>query len=117
VVAELLFRAAHAATNQPGSAETGLSNLRDFMTKKVGITGSVVEVSDGSGLSLLDRVTPRSMVDLLSYAHRADWGPVFHAALPVEGESGTLKRRARGTPARGNPTPRPANDECLSAVS
>ncbi len=103
VVAELLFRAAaHAATNQPGSAETGLANLRDFMTKKVGITGSVVEVSDGSGLSLLDRVTPRSMVDLLSYAHRADWGPVFHAALPVEGESGTLKRRARGTPARGN---------------
>ena len=103
VVAELLFRdAAHAATNQPGSAETGLTNLRDFMTKKVGIAGTVVEVSDGSGLSLLDRVTPRSMVDLLSYAHRADWGPVFHAALPVDGESGTLKRRARGTPARGN---------------
>jgi D-alanyl-D-alanine carboxypeptidase/D-alanyl-D-alanine-endopeptidase (penicillin-binding protein 4) len=103
VVAELLFRAAaHAATNQPGSAETGLSNLRDFMTKKVGIPGTVVDVSDGSGLSLLDRVTPRSMVDLLSYAHRADWGTVFHAALPVEGESGTLKRRARGTPARGN---------------
>lgn len=103
VVAELLFRAAaHAATSQPGSAETGLTNLRDFMTKKVGIDGSVVQVSDGSGLSLLDRVTPRSMVDLLSYVHRADWGPVFHAALPVEGESGTLKRRARGTPARGN---------------
>jgi serine-type D-Ala-D-Ala carboxypeptidase/endopeptidase (penicillin-binding protein 4) len=103
VVAELLFRAAaHAATNQPGSAETGLSNLREFMTKKVGIDGAVVQVSDGSGLSTLDHVTPRSMVDLLSYVHRADWGPVFHAALPVEGESGTLKRRARGTPARGN---------------
>lgn len=103
VVAELLFRAAaHAATSQPGSAETGLANLRDFMSHKVGIAGSVVEVSDGSGLSLLDRVTPRSMVDLLSYAHHADWGPVFHAALPVDGESGTLKRRARGTPARGN---------------
>jgi serine-type D-Ala-D-Ala carboxypeptidase/endopeptidase (penicillin-binding protein 4) len=103
VVAELLFRAAaHSATNQPGSAETGLSNLREFMTKKVGINGTVVDVSDGSGLSLLDHVTPRSMVDLLSYAHRADWGPVFHAALPVDGESGTLKRRARGTPARGN---------------
>ena len=103
VVAEMLFRAAaHDATKQPGSAETGLSNLREFMSKKVGIDGSVVQVSDGSGLSTLDHVTPRSMVDLLSYAHRADWGPVFHAALPVEGESGTLKRRARGTPARGN---------------
>ncbi|HTI64592.1 MAG TPA: D-alanyl-D-alanine carboxypeptidase/D-alanyl-D-alanine-endopeptidase [Gemmatimonadaceae bacterium] len=103
VVAELLFRAAaHAATNQVGSAETGLANLRTFLTKKVGAPANVVDVSDGSGLSTLDRVTPRSMVELLGFAHHADWGPVFHAALPVDGESGTLKRRAKGTPARGN---------------
>ncbi|HEY5060573.1 MAG TPA: D-alanyl-D-alanine carboxypeptidase, partial [Gemmatimonadaceae bacterium] len=57
---------------------------------------------DGSGLSMIDRVTPRSMVQLLGYVHNAAWGPVFHAALPVDGESGTLKRRAKGTPARGN---------------
>jgi D-alanyl-D-alanine carboxypeptidase/D-alanyl-D-alanine-endopeptidase (penicillin-binding protein 4) len=61
-----------------------------------------VDVADGSGLSQLDRVTARSMVQLLGYVHRADWGPVFHAALPVDGESGTLKRRSKGTPARGN---------------
>ena len=103
VVAELLFRAAaHAATHQVGSAETGLANLRAFLTKKVGAPPSVVDVSDGSGLSTLDRVTPRSMVELLGFAHHSDWGPVFHAALPVDGESGTLKRRAKGTPARGN---------------
>ncbi len=103
VVAELLFRAAaHASLNQPGSAETGLANLREFLTKKVGAPANVADVADGSGLSTLDRVTPRSMVELLGYAHRAEWGPVFHAALPVEGESGTLKRRAKGTPARGN---------------
>jgi D-alanyl-D-alanine carboxypeptidase/D-alanyl-D-alanine-endopeptidase (penicillin-binding protein 4) len=94
--------AAHAATNQVGSAETGLANLRTFLTKKVGAPANVVDVSDGSGLSTLDRVTPRSMVELLGFAHHADWGPVFHAALPVDGESGTLKRRAKGTPARGN---------------
>jgi len=103
VVAELLFRAAaHASLNQPGSAETGLANLREFLTKKVGATASVADVADGSGLSTLDKVTPRSMVELLGYAHRAEWGPVFHAALPVDGESGTLKRRSKGTPARGN---------------
>lgn len=101
--AELLFRAtAHAATNQPGSAATGLANLRDFMSSKVGTSANFVDVADGSGLSLLDRVTPRSMVQLLGYVHRADWGPAFHAALPVEGESGTLKSRAKATPARGN---------------
>lgn len=103
VVAELLFRATgHAATKQVGSAETALAHLRDFMSKKVGMTPSVVNVADGSGLSLNDSVTARSMVQLLGYAHKADWGPVFHAALPVEGESGTLKRHGRGTPSRGN---------------
>jgi len=103
IVAEMLFRdAAHAANNQVGSAETGLANLRDFLSKKVGVAGSVVDVSDGSGLSTYDSVTARSMVRLLGYVHNAEWGPVFHAALPVEGESGTLKRHGKGAPSRGN---------------
>ena len=42
------------------------------------------------------------MVALLSFAHSAPWGPTFHASLPLEGESGTLRHRARHTPARGN---------------
>jgi len=103
VVAELLYRAAaRTPTTAVGSAETALANLREFLSKKVGTAPTVVDVSDGSGLSLLDRVTARSMVQLLGYVHHADWGPTFHAALPVEGESGTLKRHGRGTPSRGN---------------
>ena len=102
IVAELLFRASAHSPSQIGSAETGLANLRSFLSKKVGTQASVVDVADGSGLSQLDRLTPRSMVQLLGYAHQADWGPVFHAALPVDGESGTLKRHGRGTPSRGN---------------
>ena len=62
----------------------------------------VVNVADGSGLSLNDSVTARSTVQLLGFAHHADWGPAFHAALPVEGESGTLKRHGKGAPSRGN---------------
>jgi D-alanyl-D-alanine carboxypeptidase/D-alanyl-D-alanine-endopeptidase (penicillin-binding protein 4) len=103
IVAELLFRASARATETTvGSAETGLANLREFLSKKVGTAPTVVTVSDGSGLSLNDFVTARSMVQLLGYVHNATWGPVFHAALPVDGESGTLKRRSKGTPARGN---------------
>ena len=102
VVAELLFRASAHSSTQIGSAETGLANLRTFLSKKVGPAPTVVDVADGSGLSQLDRVTPRSMVQLLGYVHGAQWGPAFHAALPVEGESGTLKRHGKGTPSRGN---------------
>jgi D-alanyl-D-alanine carboxypeptidase/D-alanyl-D-alanine-endopeptidase (penicillin-binding protein 4) len=102
--AELLFRdAAHsAAPDQAGSAQTGLTSLRTLLSEKIGARPEDVQVSDGSGLSVLDRVTPRSMVELLSFAHRAAWGATFHASLPLEGESGTLRHRARYTPARGN---------------
>jgi D-alanyl-D-alanine carboxypeptidase/D-alanyl-D-alanine-endopeptidase (penicillin-binding protein 4) len=102
--AELLFRdAAHAASSdQVGSAQTGLATLRSLLAEKVHARPEDVQVSDGSGLSVLDRVTPRSMVELLSFAHQASWGATFHASLPLEGESGTLRLRARHTPARGN---------------
>jgi D-alanyl-D-alanine carboxypeptidase/D-alanyl-D-alanine-endopeptidase (penicillin-binding protein 4) len=102
--AELLFRdAAHAATpEQVGSAQTGLTSLRSLLSEKIKARPQDVDVADGSGLSVLDRVTPRSMVELLAYAHQAPWGATFHASLPLEGESGTLRHRARYTPARGN---------------
>jgi len=102
--AELLFRsAAHSvAPNEPGSAQTGLSVMRAFLSDKVGAPSSAVQASDGSGLSVLDRLTPRAMIDLLAYAHHTPWGATYHASLPVAGESETLKGRMRYTPAQGN---------------
>ena len=58
--------------------------------------------ADGSGLSTLDRVTPRAMVQLLGYARKAPWGAVLEQSLPVAGETETLKHRMRYTPAMGN---------------
>jgi D-alanyl-D-alanine carboxypeptidase/D-alanyl-D-alanine-endopeptidase (penicillin-binding protein 4) len=101
--AELLFRAAeHADSGKLGSAENGLATLRGLLAEKIGARPQDVQVADGSGLSVLDRVTPRSMVEVLSFAHQSPWGATFHASLPLEGESGTLRHRARHTPARGN---------------
>lgn len=102
VVAELLYRAAAATPQQQANTRTALATLRQFMAQKVGSPASQVDVADGSGLSELDRVTPRSMVELLAYSHAAPWSSAFHASLPVAGESGTLRRGARGTPAHGN---------------
>ncbi len=102
--AELLFRDAGrtAARSQVGSAETGNKLLQQFMTVKVGAAPGAVFAADGSGLSVLDRVTPRSLVQLLGYAHRAPWSDAFHASLPVAGESELLRRRMKSTPAQGN---------------
>jgi D-alanyl-D-alanine carboxypeptidase/D-alanyl-D-alanine-endopeptidase (penicillin-binding protein 4) len=102
--AELLFRdAARGPTrNTVGSVQNASSVLDKFFAAKVGVDTTRLTFADGSGLSTLDRVTPRSQVQLLSYAHRASWGPWLHSSLPVAGNSELLKRRMRNTPAEGN---------------
>ena len=102
--AELLFRdvAYVKSPDRVGSAEFGNTVLRQFMSDKVGATTADVVAVDGSGLSTLDRVTARSLVQLLAYAHRSSWSADFHASLPVAGESELLRHRMRYTPAQGN---------------
>jgi D-alanyl-D-alanine carboxypeptidase/D-alanyl-D-alanine-endopeptidase (penicillin-binding protein 4) len=100
--AELLYRDAARHDDRPGSARVAQEELREFLATKAGVRKDDIRVADGSGLSEADTLTARSMVQLLSYAHRAAWGPVFHASMPVAGESETMRRRMRATPAQGN---------------
>jgi D-alanyl-D-alanine carboxypeptidase/D-alanyl-D-alanine-endopeptidase (penicillin-binding protein 4) len=104
IVAELLYRGAARGTNKQtlGSAENAATTLQAFMVGQVGASPDAVTATDGSGLSVLDRVTPRALVQLLAHAHRAPWGSAFHASLPVAGESELLRLRMRATPAQGN---------------
>jgi D-alanyl-D-alanine carboxypeptidase/D-alanyl-D-alanine-endopeptidase (penicillin-binding protein 4) len=101
--AELIFRnIARSANGGPGTVESANEVLQRFMTEKVRAAPGSVHAADGSGLSVLDRVTPRALIQLLDYAHRAPWSDVFHTSLPVAGESELLRHRMRLTPAQGN---------------
>lgn len=102
--AELIFRAAARGSQRDsvGSAAAGNALLGRFLVERVGARPGAVAVTDGSGLSVLDHVTARAMVQLLGYAHRAAFGPAFHASLPVAGESELMRYRMVGTPAVGN---------------
>ncbi len=102
--AEQIFRNAARGREraEPGTAEHAYAQLRTFLEGRVGVLPGHVVASDGSGLSVLDRVTPRALVQLMDYAHRAPWAGVFHGSLPVAGESETLRLRMRNTPAQGN---------------
>lgn len=100
--AELLFRNAAHSTGVAGSAENGNVLLRRFLYEKANVSPTSVFAADGSGLSTLDRVTPRAMVGLLGYAQKAVWGSVLEASLPIAGETETLRHRMRYTPAMGN---------------
>ncbi len=102
--AELIFR--NVARADPpgslGSAERANGMLQQFMKERLGTEDDVVLAADGSGLSVLNQSTPRALVRLLDYGHRAPWSDVFHASLPVAGESELLRNRMRNSPAQGN---------------
>ncbi|HSA57698.1 MAG TPA: D-alanyl-D-alanine carboxypeptidase/D-alanyl-D-alanine-endopeptidase [Gemmatimonadaceae bacterium] len=102
--AELIFRNVGRLGDPSGvgSAEMANALLRDFLLLRVGADPGDVFAADGSGLSTLDRVTPRAMVQLLSFAHGAPWSREFHESLPIAGRQETLRLRMRGTPAHGN---------------
>lgn len=100
--AELLFRDVASTDSAGGSAEYANSLLGQFLADKVHADSSAVFAADGSGLSTLDRVTPRAMVQLLDYARRASWGPALTGSLPIAGKTETLARRMRRTAASGN---------------
>jgi D-alanyl-D-alanine carboxypeptidase/D-alanyl-D-alanine-endopeptidase (penicillin-binding protein 4) len=102
--AELLFRdaARKVAGNGVGSAEGGSSLLQTLLTGKAGVASGAVTTVDGSGLSVMDKVTPRSLVKLLAFANQAPWSAAFHESLPIAGTSELLRNRMRSTPAQGN---------------
>lgn len=99
--AELLLR---VAAREKGAAMT-MDDAVAFATafrQSIGIGQDEVQLTDGSGLSRGDLVTPQSVVQLLSYATRQPWGSDFMASLPVAGQDGTLENRMRGTAAAGH---------------
>ncbi len=93
----LLLLAAHE--------KTGARNYEDALKveagffRTAGIADGDVALSDGSGLSRKDLVTPRAVVQLLRYAATQPWGELYRSTLPVAGEDGTLSDRMKNTPA------------------
>jgi D-alanyl-D-alanine carboxypeptidase/D-alanyl-D-alanine-endopeptidase (penicillin-binding protein 4) len=77
-----------------------------------------VRIVDGSGLSLLDRLTPAALVTLL---HQMWSDPTLRPwllrSLPVAGISGTLAHRLRYAPARGHVRAKTGTTSTASALS
>ena len=48
-----------------------------------------------------DRIAPRAMTKLLTYASRQSWGEAWRATLPVAGVDGTLSGRFKNSPLKG----------------
>jgi D-alanyl-D-alanine carboxypeptidase/D-alanyl-D-alanine-endopeptidase (penicillin-binding protein 4) len=95
--AEMLLKALGAHYGANGSTAAGVAVVRATMAT----FGVHPRLTDGSGLSRLDRTTPRQVVRLLQRMDGQDTATTWRASLPVAGRSGTLRKRMRSTAAAG----------------
>lgn len=99
--AEMLLKQLGRHFGRSGSWRGGLEVERRFLIDQVGIDSTQFALSDGSGLSSVNLVTPAAFVRLLAYMRRHPSYPDWAAGLPVTGRSGTLRNRHAGGPLEG----------------
>jgi serine-type D-Ala-D-Ala carboxypeptidase/endopeptidase (penicillin-binding protein 4) len=115
--AELLLKQLGTIDSSVGTTAGGAAYVRRTLAA-AGVPLAGVRISDGSGLSLLDRVTARELGAIL----RAAWSDsgvraAFLAALPIAGINGTLSDRMRRLPARGRVLAKTGTTTWASALS
>lgn len=84
-----------------GTTENGIKACRDFFSQ-IGLNTDDIKMVDGSGLSQLNLVTPRQIVNLLGYMYKSDNLKYFYDSLPIAGVDGTLSDRMLKSEAQGN---------------
>jgi D-alanyl-D-alanine carboxypeptidase/D-alanyl-D-alanine-endopeptidase (penicillin-binding protein 4) len=114
--AELFLRTVAREKAGIGSAEAGIWLEQNFL-KTIGIAEGDVVLSDGSGLSRDDLVTPRAVVQLLRFISQQPWGADYIATLPIAGVDGTLENRMRDTTASGRVFAKTGSLEHVRAMS
>jgi D-alanyl-D-alanine carboxypeptidase/D-alanyl-D-alanine-endopeptidase (penicillin-binding protein 4) len=83
-----------------GSREDGLAII-EAMLDEAGADRAAWDLSDGAGMSVYNRVTPRMVAGFLLWTSSQRWSETFRSTLAVGGVDGTLARRFRGTPLEG----------------
>lgn len=99
--AEALFR--FLGTRQavrPGSADAGSAAVAEALAR-LGVASGDLRITDGSGLSRYDLLTPRAIARILMAMNRRPEAAAFRTGLPIAGVDGTLQRRFVTSPLHG----------------
>ena len=115
--AEMLLKMLGAEARGEGTSAAGAEVVAEALAQ-AGVRLDGVHLADGSGLSSLDRLTARALVDLI-VAARSDpviWPP-FRDSLALSGVSGTLADRMRKRPVRKSVRAKTGTTNLSSALS
>jgi len=98
--AECLLKTIGLHVRGEGSWQAGVDAVTDFLRGE-GIRSHGFRLDDGSGLSLDNRMSARTLTDILTWVRRHPDGQLLVASLPEAGVDGSLKTRLRDPRLRG----------------
>lgn len=114
--AEQVLRVLGRELADDGTAAGGASVIADFLEEDVGVETEGIRILDGSGLSVLNRVTPASVLALLGHMAESTMADAYLATLPAAGTTRGFRRMA-STPAEGNLRAKTGTINHVSALS
>jgi serine-type D-Ala-D-Ala carboxypeptidase/endopeptidase (penicillin-binding protein 4) len=115
--AEMLLKQLGAVSGAGGTSTAGAAVVVDEL-REGGIPLTGARIADGSGLSLEDRLTVRTLSALLvSFWNDRAMHAIVWSALPVAGISGTLRNRLQTAPVRGAVRAKTGTTDEASALS
>ena len=89
--AEVLLHHISRVRDDP-TTEGGIEIMEEILLKS-GADRDEFDISDGSGLSVYDRMTPQAMTGLLVWAYDQPWFETWSSLLAGNGQDGTLEYR------------------------
>lgn len=100
-IAEMLLKQLGKQFGKAGSWPEGLEVERRFLIDSVKVDSTQFSLSDGSGLSSSNLISPLAFTQILGFMRRHPRYPSFAAGLPQAGLVGSLRNRFLGTPLAG----------------
>lgn len=79
-----------------GTGSDGIGVIRQLLDD-AGAESNGYDIFDGSGMSVYNRISPETIVNLLTYASDQEWGELWRNTFPIGGVDGGLKNRFSGT--------------------
>ncbi len=118
-VAEMLVKTLGAQERgPPGTWESGIDVIEEFLEKEVGIPRGTYVMRNGSGLNDVNRFSADQVVRVLAYVYpRMTLAPEFLSSLPIAARDGTIRFRMQETPAAGRVRAKTGTLDDVSALS
>lgn len=99
-----------------GNIENGVKSITDLLNI-MGINSRNMVIADGSGLSRLNLLTPRQIVNLLSYMYKSNEFKNFYESLPIAGIDGTLADRMNYSGTENNVRAKSGSIESVNSIA